>query len=157
MFGQPATDLVEPKADERLSAADVRWRREQIGRDRGRALDQAGDAPVEPRRATPSRYSWEAVLRPSVFSIGDYSNRAAMSLRSGPECLQQLARVVRDRLRLVGYSIYVNVNKKSIGARMITGIAEQADCILHARCADGCDRCAAGKAVLLFRSQENCA
>src|SRR3546814_8480214 len=50
MFGQPAADLVEHKTDQRLGAADVGGRRDQIERDRRLALDQIGNAPITARR-----------------------------------------------------------------------------------------------------------
>jgi hypothetical protein len=46
MLGQPAADLVEHEADQRLGAADVRGRHDQVERDRCLALDQVGDPPV---------------------------------------------------------------------------------------------------------------
>src|SRR3546814_15816298 len=50
MFGQPAADLVEHKTDQRLGAADVGGRHDQIERDRRLALDQTGNAPITARR-----------------------------------------------------------------------------------------------------------
>ena len=46
LLGQPATDLVEHEANERLGPGDVGWRDDQIERNRRRALDQIGNAPV---------------------------------------------------------------------------------------------------------------
>ena len=45
-FGEAAADLVENKPDQRLGAADVGGRHDQIERDRLLGRDQVGDAPV---------------------------------------------------------------------------------------------------------------
>ena len=49
-LGQPAADLVEDQAHQRLGPRDVRRRNDQVERDRPRRVDQIGDPPVAGRR-----------------------------------------------------------------------------------------------------------
>src|SRR3546814_5947536 len=50
LLGQPPPDLVENEADERLGAADVRWRDDEVERGGMIGFDEIGNAPVAARR-----------------------------------------------------------------------------------------------------------
>src|SRR3546814_7740867 len=50
LLGQPPPDLVENEADERLGAADVRWRDDEVERGGMIGFDEIGSAPVAARR-----------------------------------------------------------------------------------------------------------
>src|SRR3546814_11464646 len=49
LLGQPPPDLVENEADERLGAADVRWRDDEVERGGLIGFDEIGNATVEAR------------------------------------------------------------------------------------------------------------
>ena len=50
ILGQAAADLVEDQADQRLGAADVGGRHDEVERRRPRSADEVGDAPVAAAR-----------------------------------------------------------------------------------------------------------
>src|SRR3546814_6568590 len=80
MFGQPAADLVEHKTDQRLGAADVGGRHDQIERDRRLALDQIGNAPITARRD--GRDGWLPVEAEERHRRGQRSEEHTSELQS---------------------------------------------------------------------------
>ena len=77
VFGEPAPDLVEDEADERLGARDVAGRHDEVERHRQLALDQILDAPLAGARdlgddgiaidmGTP-RFGWDQI--PLAFAM----------------------------------------------------------------------------------------